>query len=630
MNQAMNMVATPRHLAALAVAAVLGAGLATLSGCGDVSSVELGDFRCASTPCEVNFGQLNVNRPGQSAKVEVTNIGTGDLDLIDIRLEGTSPQIRLSDVTVLFIGNETNFDWRATEDGQGFTSMEPYVLSRNERLEIELDFIPQGGGHGCPGEVADTGTVECGEVVIESNDVDSDERFIRAPIIVQVGDSRMSISPTLISFAPAQLLDAAGGTYASQQREFTVRNLGNGNMVLQNIVSDSTELSVEDASGVSYPITMIGDSEREFIVTWQPTSEEPLDAQITVTSNAVAGGTQNILVNSEGGDTASIDVDPCDFYFAETAVGETAEMLFDVTNTGSASMTWNVSITGVRPTALREDFSILSTTDEPSEGGQDTLAAGQTRTLKLVYTPSAAESVTGAVRFSGNFGTSFTCPFAAGEAIPVAEVAPQQLYWGGVAEGASETRTVVVYNTGRADLEVSRIDESGDTHDEWEVDALAAGGFTIAPGGSRRVEVTYTRASPDVPAEDTATLTLNHNGSGAGLSQVFLSAVHGDEFLPPTCNVSIDPPEPYDVGETATLDASGSELNSGDWATNRFQWNLERPAGSAAALSADNGAVTSITFDVAGTYSVGLVATAIAGGASVSCELTRNLVVAAE
>lgn len=626
----MNALGHTIPLPRLALASLLLVGLGASAGCGDVSGVELGDFRCASTPCEVNFGELNLNRPGQTAKVEVNNIGTGELDLLSITLENTSPQIRFSDVTVRFIGDETGFDWRVNDDGHGFESTTPYVLSRNERLEIELTFDANGDGHGCPGEPQPGGTIACGEVVIESNDVDSDDRFVRAPIVVAVGDSRMEVNPTVIQFAPPQLIDAVSGTYAQQEREFSVTNLGTGNMILQNIVPDSAELNIEDSSGASYPITMIGGSERDFIITWTPTSEEALEAQITVTSNAVTGGTRVILVNSEGGDLPSIEVDPCDFFFGETPVGETSEMLFDVSNTGSAPMTWNVSITGVRPTSAREDFTILDGSDQPSMGQQDTLAAGQTRALKLVYTPTEAISVNGAVSFRGNFGAAFECPFAAGEAVAVAEVVPQQLYWGGLANEESESRSFVVYNVGRADLVVSSIDESGDSHEEWEVDAISAGGFTVAPGASRRVDVTYTRDADDLPAQDTATLSVNHNGSGSGVSQVFLSAIHGDEFLPPTCDLSVDPAEPYDVGETVTMDASGSELNAGIWATNQFQWNLERPNGSEATLSAEFGSVSTLEFDVAGTYVVGMVATAVVDGDSLSCEITRNLVVAPE
>ena len=60
--------------------------LGLLSGCGDIENVDLGDFRCASTPCEANFGVVNLNRPGRPAKVEVTNIGNGLLELLELRI----------------------------------------------------------------------------------------------------------------------------------------------------------------------------------------------------------------------------------------------------------------------------------------------------------------------------------------------------------------------------------------------------------------------------------------------------------------------------------------------------------------------------------------------------------------
>ena len=605
-------------------------GLLALTACGDnLETVQLGDFRCVeqNSPCEVNFGRLDMSRPGQTAKVEVTNVGEGDLEISSIRMEGTSPLMRFSDTTVFFIGEETNFDWRLSDDGQSFeTDGAPLMLTPNERLEIELQFDPDGNDPLCPNGAVGA-DAQCGEVVIVSNDIDADQATVRAPVRITIGDSRMEVSPTVISFSPPQLLDPGTGTYASQERTFTVTNLGTGRMSLRGISSEDPTLTIEDESGGTFPITLVGGAERVMRVTWIPISDDPLDATISVDSDASAGGSRILIANSEGDADAAIEVDPCDFFFGETAIGDTAESLFDVTNVGAAPLTWSVSITGVRPTAARSDFDIQSATGQPAMGEQETLDGGLTSTLKLVYTPTELQSVTGGISFRGNFGTSFECSFAAGEAVSVAEVAPTTLYWGGVEDGEADTRSFVVTNVGRADLEVSSIDVGGDSHEEWTVDPLAAGGFTLAPSTQRRVEVTYTRDVDDLPAQDDATISINHNGSGAGVSQVFLTATHGDEFLPPTCNLTVDPPEPYDVGESAILDASGSELNSGEWATNQFQWTLVRPNGSETALSSAFGPSVQIPFDVAGTYSVAVVATSVVEEQSLSCEIVRNLVV---
>lgn len=600
--------------------------LFSVSACGDnFENVDLGEFRCVeqNAPCEVNFGRLDMNRPGQTAKVEVTNVGEGDLEIRSVRMEGASPLMRFSDTTTIDFFNQAG--WTTDTSREFNTNGDPIILPPNARLEIELQFDPDGNDPLCPGGVAGT-DAQCGSVIIESNDIDADEATVIAPIRVTVGDSRMEITPSVISFSPAQLLDAASGTYAEQQRSFLVKNLGTGNMTIISINPDNPELVITDENGAD-PVatTIFGGGERTYNVTWEPTSEEPLDARLTVVSDASAGGTRILIANSEGQEDAAIEVEPCDFFFGETAVGETAESLFDVTNVGSAPMTWSVTLSGVRPTSARGDFTILSGTDQNAMGEQDNLDPDQTSTLKLVYTPTEVQSVTGGVSFRGNFGTSFECPFAAGEAVAVAEVAPVTLFWSGIGEGESDVRTFVVSNIGRADLDVSSIDIGGERPDEYSVDALVAGGFSLAPGEARRIEVTYTRDVDDVPAQDDATLTVNHNGTGGGISQVFLTALHGEEFLAPSCDLSIEPPEPYDIGEVATLDASGSTLNAGEWATNQFQWTLTRPDGSSASLSSAFGPSVTLEFDVAGTYSVALLATAIVGGESTQCEIVRNL-----
>ena len=601
--------------------------LLSFSACGDnFENVDLGDFRCVeqNAPCEVNFGRLDLNRPGQTAKVEVTNVGEGDLEILSVRLEGTSPLMRFSDTTTFDFFDQAG--WTTDTSREFNTNDEPIILRPNERLEVELQFDPDGNDPQCPGGVVGT-DAQCGSVVIESNDIHEDERVVTAPIRVTVGDSRMEITPTVISFSPAQLLDAASGTYAEQQRSFLVKNLGTGNMTVLSINPNHPDLTISDENGAD-PVatTIFGGGERTYNVIWEPTSDEPLDAQIQVVSDATAGGTRILIANSEGQEDAAIEVDPCDFFFGETPIGESAEALFDVTNVGSAPMTWSVTLTGVRPTSARSDFIVsLAESDVPTMGQQDTLQADESQTMKLVYTPTEVQSVTGGVSFRGNFGTAFECPFAAGEAVAAAEVAPATLYWSGVAEGESETRSFVVTNSGRADLDVSSIDIGGERPDEFSVGALEAGGFSLAPGEARRVEVTYSRAVDDVPAQDNATISVLHNGTGGGVRQVFLTANHGDEFLAPTCDLSIDPSEPYDIGEVATLDASGSTLNAGDWATNQFQWTLTRPDGSSATLSSEFGPSVTLAFDASGTYSVGVVATAIVSGETVMCEIVRNL-----
>ena len=609
------------------------AAVLTAASCGDgLSEVLTGDFRCLDEPCEINFGRINLNRQNETAKVRVQNIGEGDLEILDVRIEGSSPFIRFSDTTVTYIASQTDFEWTLdTVTMTGFQRNDvTLTLTPSNQLEVELIFSGSDGGHGCPNPGESDGantSIQCGHVVVASNDRHDDEATLRVPILLDLGDSRMVVDPTVISFAPPQLLDAGSDRYAEQQRQFTITNSGTGNMDVLSVIPGSEELRAEQESTFGFPLTVIPGAQSVFNLIWQPTTDGELDTQVRIESNAFESPNATIFVDSEGGDTASIEVDPCDFFFPETPAGDTTEMLFDVTNTGGAAMTWSMNLQEINPHAARGDFALQNTSGQPASGTQDTLPAGNSRTMQLVYTPTEDRSVTGKVRFAGNFGTSMTCTFAAGPAVAEADVAPSQLYWGGMSSGDCQTRSFVVANVGRAPLEVSSIDEGGDTHGEFSIPEGDSAGFTVDAGSTRRVEVTYCRQADDLPAVDTATLTINHDGGGTGVVQVFLTATHGDNYLPPTCHIAVDPPEPYTVGTTVDLDATGSETNAGDWAVSRFQWNLDRPGGSGAALATEFGDATSVTFDVPGTYVVGLTATALVETTSVSCELLRNMVV---
>ncbi len=602
--------------------------LLALSGCGELERVELGDFSCYSNPCEADFGQLNLNRPDGRARVEVTNVGEGDLELTDIYIEGSSPSVTFSSQTAQAVSRGTDFEWLADSAGQRFeTQGVPFVLAPGERLEIELEFNPIDREHGCPTPAQPGGTLRCGEVVVISNDINADDREIRAPILATVGDSRMAVTPRIISFPAPQLVDAGSERYASHVASFEVENLGTGNMVLQNIRANSPELLIADSSGASYPITLVGGAKREFTVTWQPTSADEFTDQITVTSDALAEGVQVILVDSEGGDAAGIEVDPCGFHFGEAPVGEASEVLFDVTNTGGAGLTWGLSLSGFTSSDLRDEF-VLQNADGSTVplGQQEILSAGNSRTLKLVYTPSEAQTIDAEMVFTSNASASFRCPISAGIPVGIAQVTPQQLYWGGVPMGGSEDRSFLVTNVGRAPLVVSEIRENADLHEEFSVSPEDAGGFTVGVGESHRVTVAFDRREDDVPAQDSATLDVVHDGEG-GLSRVFLTASHGDEFLPPTCVITLSGEEPFSAGDSVTFSATDSELNAGEWTTNPYNWAMSTPSGSTAALSSDFADAVSTTFDVPGTYAVTLVAGAFVSGQNVTCELTRNVTV---
>jgi hypothetical protein len=601
------------------------AALALLGGCSEgLENVELGDIRCLE-PCRQAFLTVDPTRGDNNSELKITiqNIGRGELDVTNVYLENTSTAVRFGQQTVLDYLDRGG--WTIDASGHTFTRPDPIVLSRDALLEVELVFgpAPTAGSTGCP----NGNNLQCGFVVIESNDIDA-EGPLRIPIELLIGSGRISITPSVINFPEPQV----GRTFTET---FTVSNTGTGILTVTAITNPEPSVRVESNSLLPLPIQVPANGTHVFDVSWTPTTTDALNANVLIQSDTIDGAVAGVALRSGAGDVAAIDVTPCDIVFDEPIVGEPNEVTFDVSNTGGAAMTWSMTLGEYLPTDARPEFQVQRAGAVGDvQGPQEALAPGNTRTYTLVYTPTADRSVSGSIRFTGNFGTSRSCSFRAGPASPEIEVDPRAIFWGGVAMGESSERSFVITNNGRAALEIASItlSESGDVNPEFSLEAGVGAGFSVPTGGSRRVLVTFTRAAVDVGGADSGTVTITHNDPLVTAPVlVQLEANHDDAFLPPTCDVVVSEPEPYTVGQTVSLDGRGSSNADGTtWATpERFQWTLEVPAGSTAELSTEFGDTTSLTFDAPGTYSVALIATAEVSSQAVSCELVRNLLVVA-
>lgn len=609
-----------------ALTALVLAGSAMVA-CGDgLEEVLEGDLRCSSTPCDIRFPVVDVRRSDNfSSKVTITNVGGGDLQIFDLYIENSSSLVKFKDDTVLNVSRLSGFTWRGNATGTGFTETnDPIVLGPQEVLEFELQFGPARDGVGCDPS-------SCGTVVVRSNDRQPDEATLRVPISLNVSDGLIALSPDVLNFPVPEI----GRTYTN---EFRVNNTGTGELEVREIALSppNPDISVASTSGLSLPITIAGNGQHEFRVTWTPSTTDSLSTALVVSSNDANGNRPALALRSGDADAPVLTVSPCGATFSETAVGSSDAVDFDIGNTGGARMNFSMTLVSIEPPNARTDFSLVRPVDGGTENGQGEQApldAGNTRTYRLVYTPTEDRAVRGQIRVSGNFaGTTRNCEFSAGPASPSIDVLPRQLYWGGLAMGDSQDRSFVVGNQGNAELVVSSVtlQESGDAiPGEFTLEAGLDAGFRLGAGEQRRITVNYTRAAADVDAADLGTVLLASNDPTFPTERVNLEVNHGGAILPPTCVVNVSPAEPYTVGTTVTFDATSSTPADGsDWAaSNRFAWNLVRPGDSSANLSTGFGDTTSLSFDAPGRYEVGLTATAQVGGTTVSCELIRNLTV---
>jgi len=593
--------------------------LSAFSGCGDsFEEVLLGSVQC-ETPCELAFRGIDVERPNNFAQLTLLNDGLAPIEILSIRLKDTSPYIGFSRSTGQNLENRSDGSWVYEEPNPAYRwgsvqVGDPFEITENSELQIQLVFGPSGDG-GLP-DCPDGNNVQCGSLIIETSDPENAE--IEVPISLSLSLGELSLSPTVIDFP----VPVAGQSY---EECWTAENTGVGILTISDVTLTPAiaGLRVEQAEGLPLPIDIEVGGKRDFCAYWEPSDTTALNTTVTFASNDVRGGNSSVLLRSGGGNTPILDIDPCDnIVFTEAVTGQANEVLIEVSNP-SERATLNINsmaVSNISPSDARPEFQLLNSRDQAVSGSQEPIAPGENRVYKLVYTPTADRAVNGTLRVSGNFeGTLRDCRFSAGPAAPQIQVVPNRLFWAGLGFGDSDDRSFVIYNSGRATLSVNTLTLAGPSAAEFTVDATAP--LDIEAGGAERVTVTYARPEGDFASDDTAQVQITHNDPAVGNINVFLEANHSDQLLPPTCVIGVDPGEPYTVGQTITLNASGSSPPAGgEFVTSPFNWTLTVPSGSSARLSQSSGETVTLSFDTAGLYEVVLQATATINTTDVLCE----------
>lgn len=602
--------------------------LAGLGSCGDTLQRVTESALSCEGACRLEFPSIDFNRAGDDdATITISNLGDGDLTITNIYLEGASPYIAFSTPTIVRLN--TVAEWVAEDSDRSFnTDAGSFVVPPDNREEIELTFVPEAGAVSpeCPGQPAAGLNMPCGTLVIESTDRENPE--VRVPIVVSVGGSRMEVEPSRLSFSPPQLIDEAGTRYAEQRQSFTITNTGSTNLEIGSATSTNDFVVVDlPNGGLVFPYQLPPGVQQEFNAVWTPQSEEALEGTITISSDASVGQVATIFLDSEGGDASVLNIDPCSFNFPTGTIGEPSQEQFTVANDGNASMTWSMTLFNFSPPSARSEFTVLNADNLTSLGNQQPLEPGTSAEYILQHTPTSEQSITGELRISGNFGQPRICTFSAGPAQPRIEISPTEIWASDVDDEETLVRSFVVSNVGQADLEVTSIDRGAGVTDEFEVATVDTEGFTIFPGDERRIDVTYTRSADDQQVADQLPLVLQHNdaNTGSGTATVRFTVRHESDLVPPVCDLAVDNEGPYSVGDTVTLDATGSEFPSGQATANPYRWNIVTPMGSGTRFDEEFATTPTLSFDVAGTYEVGVVVSAVYGeGEITQCELLRT------
>jgi P pilus assembly chaperone PapD len=332
----------------------------------------------------------------------------------------------------------------------------------------------------------------------------------------------IAVSPTSLAFGTVTV--GVPKTLALQ-----VQNTGTATLNVTSVAlcsGTTTRFSVSPAS-----LTVAAGQSGTVNVTYTPTAAATDSGCIALTHNA-SNQASPLSVNLSGTGSPTpvpaIAVSPTSLAFGTVAVGVPKTLALQVQNTGTAAL----NVTSV---ALCSG----TTTRFSLSPGSLTVAAGQSGTVNVTYTPTGAATDSGCIALTHNasnqaspLNVSVSATGAAAPA-PAIAVSPTSLAFGTVMVGVPKTLALQVQNTGTATLNVTSIGLCSGTTTRFSV---SPGSLTVAAGHSGTVNVTYT---PTSAATDSGCIALTHNASNqASPLSVNLS---GTGSLTPVPAIAVSP-----------------------------------------------------------------------------------------
>jgi Abnormal spindle-like microcephaly-assoc'd, ASPM-SPD-2-Hydin/Cep192 domain 4/HYDIN/CFA65/VesB-like, Ig-like domain len=177
--------------------------------------------------------------------------------------------------------------------------------------------------------------------------------------------------------------------------------------------------------------------------------------------------------------------------FGNVVVGGNKTLTITATNSGNAS----VAVTSA--TSSAPEFS-------PSGPGLPlTIAAGQSATLSITFTPAAATKASGTLSISSNAANGSVSVALCGTGLPPGQLqaSPASISFGAVTVGSTQTKSTTLTNAGGSDVTISQAAVSGAG---FQLAGLSVP-LTLTPGQTTSFSIAFT---PQSNGQDSGTISL--------------------------------------------------------------------------------------------------------------------------
>jgi len=197
-----------------------------------------------------------------------------------------------------------------------------------------------------------------------------------------VTQGTLTTNPTSLAFGNVQV---GNGTSLSE----TLTNSGGSSVTISQANLTGAVFSI---SGLTLPLTLTSNQSATFTATFTPTSAAAASGSLSVVSNA-SNPQLNLALTGTGTAAGTLAVSPTSLSFGNVVVGSSAALNGSLTASG-ASVT-------ISSASINNSEFVLSGISLPA-----TLAAGQSVTFTVTFTPGASGVASASLSFSSNASNS--------------------------------------------------------------------------------------------------------------------------------------------------------------------------------------------------------------------------------
>ncbi len=378
----------------------------------------------------------------------------------------------------------------ATVTGTGFSltgGTLPATLNPGQSITLELQFAPVATGS------------STGQLTINSN-------ASPATVNVPLSGSSTDVPVPQLTVSNASLAFGDVTINTSSTQTLTLRSTGTSPVVINSTSLSGSGFAV---TGGALPATLNPGQSMTLQVAFTPTAAGAATGQLTINSNSSSGASTIALTGSGTATPVSqLTVSTASLSFGNVTVKTSAAQSFTLSSTGTAPVTINSAI--IAGTGFSLVGSPLPTILNP----------GQSVTLQVQFSPTAAGATTGQVTINSNSssGAATVALSGSGIAAPVPQltVSSAALSFGSIAVDSSTTQALTLRSTGTASVTVNSAAITGGMF------SVVAQSFPIslAAGQSVTLQIQF---NPTAAGTATGQLTISSNSTANNLTTVALS-----------------------------------------------------------------------------------------------------------